>query len=515
MRSMPPVVLSLSLMLAACGGPVSRTLPIIADDVLVVDLGRRLDELTVRMEMAEAVAESQSVEIDDLERELAEARDALDTVDLDEAPGEQVDLGGLVARVDELETGVDQGRADRAELLLSLSETQLAAQQAHDAALAHSAQLVLQHDRLDGADVARAALDGRLAIQEQGNGQQAAQITAVGGSVSVLTSRADATDARFVVAEDRLDAGDARFVVAEDRLDAGDARFVVAEGRLGAAEGRLTAVEASVDVLDGAASGLDYRLALVEGSVPLLRADVAEALHEVRGLTAVTADVFGAWSPVIDDAAALLAFVETDTADQAVRFVGANVFIQNGSGASDDPTNGARLGNLIIGYGEADASDVRTGWHNLVVGRHHSWSGWGGIVAGENNELAGASASVLGGEGNAAVDDFAVVVGGEANLAGDLHAVVVGGADNEALGWHAVVGGGQQNLADGAWSVVSGGRQNDASGAAAVVVGGSANGASGPWAVAVAGNDNRALYAYSTVLGGVGYTSPSMSSLVP
>src|SRR5690606_35194649 len=60
-------------------------------------------------------------------------------------------------------------------------------------------------------------------------------------------------------------------------------------------------------------------------------------------------------------------------------FEGCNVQIVNGVGATDS-TNA--LGNLIIGYNENQSGYARNGSHNLVVGRDHGYTSYGGFVAG-------------------------------------------------------------------------------------------------------------------------------------
>jgi hypothetical protein len=90
---------------------------------------------------------------------------------------------------------------------------------------------------------------------------------------------------------------------------------------------------------------------------------------------------------------------------------GANLHIRSGSGATDGPVNG--LGNLIIGYNELrGAGDARSGSHNLIVGREHNYSSYGGIVAGLRNATSAAFASVSGGRDNVAGGAQATVGGG-------------------------------------------------------------------------------------------------------
>ena len=74
-----------------------------------------------------------------------------------------------------------------------------------------------------------------------------------------------------------------------------------------------------------------------------------------------------------------------------VIFAGCNVHVQNGQGGTDI-SNG--VGNLIIGYNETGGSLARSGSHNVVIGPEHSYSSYGGLVAGFDNTLSGAFASV-------------------------------------------------------------------------------------------------------------------------
>jgi hypothetical protein len=107
---------------------------------------------------------------------------------------------------------------------------------------------------------------------------------------------------------------------------------------------------------------------------------------------------------------------------------GANLHIVNGLGSTDcgedagepipDCPNG--LGNLIVGYNEPrppDAETIRTGSHNVVVGRQHNFSRFGGLVVGGFNEISGRFASVSGGSGNTASGDGSSVSGGQGNTA--------------------------------------------------------------------------------------------------
>jgi hypothetical protein len=137
-----------------------------------------------------------------------------------------------------------------------------------------------------------------------------------------------------------------------------------------------------------------------------------------------------------------------------VIFEGCNVHVRSGAGATDAPVNG--LGNLIVGYNEALPTQDRTGSHNLVVGRFHTYSSYGGLVAGEGNAVTGAGASVTGGVLNTA-RNFASVSGGRDNTASGIYSRVSGGAGNTASGGVATVSGGFGRSATGEFDWVAGG----------------------------------------------------------
>lgn len=153
---------------------------------------------------------------------------------------------------------------------------------------------------------------------------------------------------------------------------------------------------------------------------------------------------------------------------------GMNFQVVSGSGTTEGTVNGT--GNIILGYNETNNSkDKRTGSHNLVVGRYHSYSNYGGIVAGEDNVLSGKSASVLGGALNAATGDGSVVVAGEGNLTGGRSSAILAGEVNKTSALFCSVSSGGSNLCSGRSSAVSGGSSNTCSGQGSIVVGGSSD----------------------------------------
>lgn len=172
-----------------------------------------------------------------------------------------------------------------------------------------------------------------------------------------------------------------------------------------------------------------------------------------------------------------LAAVTFDATAKELVLTGANLRIVNGLGSTDctedngDPIPNCpnRLGNLIVGYNEkrdpsAIPPNMRTGSHNVVVGRALNFSRFGGIVVGEFNDISGDFASVSGGSLNRASGPDSWVSGGTTNTASGDFASVSGGRGNTASGVEASVSGGIANTASGNFSSVSGGSDRQAPG---------------------------------------------------
>ncbi len=227
----------------------------------------------------------------------------------------------------------------------------------------------------------------------------------------------------------------ANLAITQDMINDLAARLVSAESKII----ELTAQLAAVDI-----AGLESRLEEAEKSLenvqPLL--DLGEFVSVNRE------PMYGVTGP-------------------HVIFEGANVHVRSGSDYTDDDTSLSGLGNLIIGYNEEPEKlnkGQREGSHNLVIGRFHRFSSWGGLIAGERNTISGPYSSVSGGSYNAATDDGASVSGGSENDATGPYSSVSGGSYNAATDDGASVSGGFMNLATGQFSSVSGGTLRQASG---------------------------------------------------
>ena len=176
---------------------------------------------------------------------------------------------------------------------------------------------------------------------------------------------------------------------------------------------------------------------------------------------------------------------------------GANLHVRSGSGFTDDcgqtrlgcthPDGLLGRGNLIVGYNEI-LGPVRGGSHNLVVGAKHSYSSYGGFVAGRLNALLAPETSVL---------------GGFRNTASGVHSSISGGSGNRARGNGAAVSGGSDNVAEGNISSVGGGTSNQALGHASAICGGIYNQAAGDFSSVAGGGENEASGLISSVGGGL------------
>jgi hypothetical protein len=223
----------------------------------------------------------------------------------------------------------------------------------------------------------------------------------------------------------------------------------------------------------------------------------AECAAYIKGCTPGTRPTDQAKADALAQLVAALSFHHSAP---TIEFSGVNVQIDSGSGATDGPVNGT--GNLIIGYNATTTSPTQSGSHNLVVGDEHTFTSYGGLVAGHQNSVTGVWASVSGGSSNTASGFAASVSGGFANTADGVSASISGGDNNRASSLGASVSGGDGNTASGPASSVTGGSENTASWLGASVTGGNLNTASGPEASVCGGERNAAVVSASSVSGG-------------
>lgn len=206
----------------------------------------------------------------------------------------------------------------------------------------------------------------------------------------------------------------------------------------------------------GGLPALEKRAAALEAMVASLKEVDESQVAEIAALK-VRLDQVETYLAALDGG---LMVVEAKTAPIRVlgtefQIIGKNVSILDGSGATESNTG---LGNLIVGYNEFGSNgDDHTGTHNLVVGKGHHYSSFGGLVAGEGNTIRGRFNSIGGGYGNTTAAFWSTVSGGTANQALGDYSTVSGGGFNTARNSGAVVSGGESNTSNGTYSTVSGG----------------------------------------------------------
>ena len=215
-------------------------------------------------------------------------------------------------------------------------------------------------------------------------------------------------------------------------------------------------------------SALQRRLSQDESTIHGLQALLRGVTRSRDGSTLVIADHGG----------------DSGSALKTVLFKGVNVQVVNGTGI-ETKLNG--LGNLIIGYADNTCGAARTGSHNLITGDNGGWTSYGGLLAGDFNQIHG---------------PFDAIPGGRSSSASGFDSTVAGGAGNLASGFAASANGGIANIANGFYATTSGGSGNTARGEAASVSGGRGNLAFGNSASVSGGLDNAARGGNDSILGG-------------
>ena len=211
-------------------------------------------------------------------------------------------------------------------------------------------------------------------------------------------------------------------------------------------------------------------------------------------------------------------YLQVDTNTNSLIFSGANSFVQSGSGSIDDGSENGDpllgLGNLIIGYNETDGTLNRDGSHNLVIGDQHSYSSYGGLVAGYGNIISNKHSSVLGGRLNETSGEYSSICGGYEGTSSGNYSSISGGYQNISSNSFTSVSGGGNNEASGPKSSISGGSDNIASGSASSVSGGDGNESSGLTSSISGGSFNETVASFSHISGGYNNTSSGFYSSV-
>lgn len=215
-------------------------------------------------------------------------------------------------------------------------------------------------------------------------------------------------------------------------------------------DARVAAIEADYLVAADIV-GLTDDVDLVSRALPMLGSSVAILQSDMASVEADVDTLEGQLSALdadVDTIQELFNYVTVDTSAHTVRFSGANVRIDSGSGSTTGTVNG--YGNLIIGYNEDDGL-ARTGSHNLILGHYNDYQFFGSIVMGWGNDASGQH-STVGGIGNTVSSNYGVVLAGQANASTSAHGVVVTGTFVDASGRYASVLTGHNADAGGTYS---------------------------------------------------------------
>ena len=177
----------------------------------------------------------------------------------------------------------------------------------------------------------------------------------------------------------------------------------------------MSGLKSQVDQLTVANAKLTEANAALQVALNAAKADISTMNVKVAALDTKAADIIPGLGKYLK--------VDTSTVVGGVTkpdilFTGANVHVRSGSGATNDHGALTGLGNLIIGYNENTPTPtlVRTGSHNLLGGSMQSFSSYGGMVFGYQNQIKGPYANVVGGSVNLAQGTYSTVHGSTSQM---------------------------------------------------------------------------------------------------
>jgi hypothetical protein len=270
------------------------------------------------------------------------------------------------------------------------------------------------------------------------------------------------------------------------------------EVAMGASESTVLTLQRQVTDLRTALAALQTSNSQLQAAVAALQTSNSQLQTNVASLQALDSQLVAAISAVRSNSVlALNGKLNISPDGTTALFSGVNVQIVNGLG-NTETINGT--GNLIVGYNEPNpgplaplqicsngaypdqtsctanggvwGANQHTGSHNLVIGHYHSYTQFGGLVAGLNNAINRQYATVSGGVSNLASGYYSSVSGGGGNIASGFASSVSSGQYNTASSYYSSVSGGNTNIASGDYGSVSGGQLNIASSYTSSVSGG-------------------------------------------
>jgi hypothetical protein len=178
--------------------------------------------------------------------------------------------------------------------------------------------------------------------------------------------------------------------------------------------------DADVDALNARIDALETALAEAaaeqEAATSTLEDELAAVEDELAAISEAT---------TLPESVVRLAEVVTVDSSGDVVFEGVNVWIRSGEGTTDATPNGK--GNLLLGYGESDGTEARTGSHSLIIGPLNDWTAPYGLIVGSEHAISGAGSAIIGSVGASVSGTGSVVVGGSGGSVTHVYSVVVGG----------------------------------------------------------------------------------------
>lgn len=177
-------------------------------------------------------------------------------------------------------------------------------------------------------------------------------------------------------------------------------------------------------------NNLTTQLTAAQGTIASLTTDMTAAQTKIAGLTTDLTAVMGNNALDLGPYVSVTSNTLEGVIGPNIVFQGANVHVRSTTSLSD----GSHLGNLIVGWNN-QASAVRTGDNNLVVGFGNSFTASGGFVAGFQCGIGSNWSTVTGGIlNNARTNVGASVSGGYGNTASGYASSVSGGDIRTATG---------------------------------------------------------------------------------
>jgi prefoldin subunit 5 len=251
----------------------------------------------------------------------------------------------------------------------------------------------LETSSLDIANLESAAVALDVAISETASDVSTLQSQMAATLLNVDSLEDDVTSLENTVSDLSSDSGEhsTTLTVLQSDLGTLDAQVANLAADIAGIDSTVNEIDAAIDALGTDTASIEAKVSANESNISALESDLEDAQADVSDLL-WDVSLVQRWAETVEE---LDEYLYVDSDSDAVYFVGANVYIQSGSGITDDDGDPTGVGNLIVGYDEdareldasASASD-KSGSHNLVVGAGHSYPQIGGLVAGYINALS-------------------------------------------------------------------------------------------------------------------------------